>query len=393
MSTVESSKINQLLASQPPGAVVLSSWLTGRGYSFELQKRYRKSGWLESIGTGAMIRAGDNVGYEGAIYALQKQAGSNIHPGGRSALSLLGKAHYLELAQKKVVLFGGQGEKLPAWFQNHDWGLTFDYHPSSFLPSGLGLTDVELKNFSIKVSGAARALMECLYLAPEKQELVECYELMEGLNNLRPDHVQALLESCKSVKVNRLFMYLAEKAGHAWVQNLDLARVDFGKGKRAVVKGGAYVEKYQITVPKELLETPFNYLMNNRHRILEVFKGNNEKLLNKEISLLLKAWVQRDGAISVEISDFFSQLLLNNPDYIMKMFSQHSVEFEAWLGSLEHSMFTEFATGSAEKLISLKEKISVSLRRYLDTEPPIQYQMMAKRILERIGSISIRVID
>jgi hypothetical protein len=27
--------------------------------------------------------------------------------------------------------------------------------------------------------------MECLYLAPEKQELAECYQLMEGLNNLR----------------------------------------------------------------------------------------------------------------------------------------------------------------------------------------------------------------
>ncbi len=252
MSTIESSKINQLLATQPPGAVVLSSWLTGRGYSFELQKRYRKSGWLESIGTGAMIRAGDNVGYEGAIYALQKQAALNIHPGGRSALSLLGKAHYLELAQKKVVLFGGKGEALPVWFRNHDWGLMFDYHATSFLPPELGLVDVEMKTFSIRVSGAARALMECLYLTPEKQELVECYELMEGLNNLRPDQVQALLEACKSVKVNRLFMYLAEKAGHAWVQYLDLKKVDFGSGKRSVVRNGVYVPKYKITVPKEL---------------------------------------------------------------------------------------------------------------------------------------------
>ena len=33
-------------------------------------------------------------------------------------------------------------------------------------------------------------------------------------------------------------MYLAEDCHHAWVQKLDLSRVDFGKGKRMLVKGG-----------------------------------------------------------------------------------------------------------------------------------------------------------
>lgn len=231
---------------------MLSSWLVKQGYSSELQKRYRKSEWLESIGTGAMIRAGDKVGYEGALYALQRQQGLSLHPGGKSALSLLGKAQYLELAQKKVVLFGRPGEKLPAWFHQHDWGLRFDYYPTSFLPADLGLTEIELKTFSIKVSDAARALMECLYMVPRKQEFFECYELMEGLTNLRPDHVQALLEACQSVKVKRLFMYMAEKAGHAWVRYLELKNVDFGRGKRSVVKNGVYVTQYQITVPKEV---------------------------------------------------------------------------------------------------------------------------------------------
>jgi len=252
MNTLKESKINRLLRTQPPGVVMLSSWLSKQGYSSDLQKRYRKSLWLESIGTGAMIRSGDLVSYEGAIYALQVQLGSTIHPGGKTALSLLGKAHYLEMAQTKIVLFGGKGEKLPAWFKNHDWGVSMDYYQSSFLPSNLGLTDLVLRTFSIKVSGAVRALMECLYLAPEKQEVFECYELMEGLNNLRPDHIQTMLEACKSVKVKRLFMYMAEKAEHDWVHYLDLKRVDFGNGKRSLVKNGVYNSKYQITVPKEL---------------------------------------------------------------------------------------------------------------------------------------------
>lgn len=254
MSIVKRIKINQLWTSLPSGVVVQSYWLTENGYSPSLQQRYRKSKWLESIGSGAMIRAGDEVGYEGAIYALQQESGSAVHPGGRTALSLLGKAHYLELAANKATVFGNGGEKLPAWFQKHDWGVKVEYYSTSFLPADMGLTNKEIKSFSIKISGAARALMECLYLAPENQELLECYELMEGLNNLSPSQLQILLEKCQSVKVKRLFLYLAEKAGHEWFKYLDLNKIELGQGKRSIVKNGVYVSKYKITVPKELEE-------------------------------------------------------------------------------------------------------------------------------------------
>jgi Transcriptional regulator, AbiEi antitoxin, Type IV TA system/Transcriptional regulator, AbiEi antitoxin N-terminal domain len=254
MTTENRTKINQLLQDQPLGVVLLSSWLAKQGYSIDLQKHYRKTKWLQSIGRGAHIRADDKVGYEGAIYALQKQSQLTIHPGGRTALSLLGKAHYLESGSGKVVLFGTSGEKLPTWFKKHDWGAKPDYYETSFLSPDLGFTEVEIKSFSIKVSGAARAIMECLYLAPLKQELMECFELMEGLNNLPPKQVQALLENCQSVKVKRLFLYMAEKADHSWFKQLDLSKVDLGKGKRSIVKNGVLIDKYGITVPKELEE-------------------------------------------------------------------------------------------------------------------------------------------
>lgn len=254
MSTTVGSKINHLLNSQPSGVVLLSAWMVRNGYSHDLQQRYKKSNWLKSIGKGAFVRTNDKVGYEGGLYALQTQAGLTIHPGSRTALSLLGKSHYIDLSVSRVVLFGNSGEKLPAWFKKYDWGVTVDYYETSFLPSGLGLTEIELSNFSIKISGAARALMECLHLAPQKQQLMECYELMEGLNNLVPRQVQTLLEKCQSVKVKRLFLYMAEKADHSWFRHLDLNNVDLGKGKRSIVKNGVLIDKYGITVPKELQE-------------------------------------------------------------------------------------------------------------------------------------------
>jgi hypothetical protein len=252
VSTKTESKINTLLNSQPPGVVFTSSWLKSHGYSLDLQKRYKKSRWFESIGTGAMIRQFDQVDYLGGIYALQSQLGKTIHPAGKTALSMQGKSHYLELSTKRVQLFGNQNENLPQWFKNRDWEVSENYKATNFLPADLGLVEVAHKNFKVKVSSPARAVMECLYLAPRLQPLQETFELMEGLNNMRPALTQQLLETCRSVKVKRLFLFMAEKAGHDWLSYLNLEKIDLGSGKRSIVKDGVYVPRYQITIPKEL---------------------------------------------------------------------------------------------------------------------------------------------
>ncbi|MDN7125508.1 type IV toxin-antitoxin system AbiEi family antitoxin [Pseudidiomarina sp. 1APP75-32.1] len=252
MSADISSKLNRLLSTQPSGIVLCSSWLVENGYSLDLQQRYKKSQWFESIGAGALIRYGDHVDYLGGLHAMQTQLDLSVHPGGKTALGLQGKAHYLEFSAKHAQLFGAQGEHVPLWFKKRDWSVDVKCTLSNFLPAEIGLTEITHKQFTVKVSDPARAIMECLYLAPKSQSLLEAYELMEGLNNLRPASVQKLLEVCNSVKVKRLFLYMADKANHAWMQYLDLSRVNLGTGKRAIVASGVYIAKYQITVPKEL---------------------------------------------------------------------------------------------------------------------------------------------
>jgi hypothetical protein len=253
MLTENRTKINQLLSTIPQDVVLQSSWLINEGYSLDLQKYYRKSGWLKALENGAMYRSNIQPGYEGGVYALQKQSGLSVHPGGRTALALQGKAHYLELNTAQIWLFGSEKEKLPTWFRKHKWNQIVNYKASSFLPNDMGLNELSLTGFSINVSSPARAIMECLYLAPEKFDLIECYELMENLNNLRPTLVQELLESCTSIKVKRLFLFMAESLNHSWYKHLNLSKVDLGKGKRSLVKDGVYVSKYQITVPKKLV--------------------------------------------------------------------------------------------------------------------------------------------
>lgn len=252
MTALIGSKLNRLMHIQPPGVVLTSQWLGRQGYSAGLLRTYRNSHWLQAIGNGAMIRQNDTVDYTGAINALQNQLNLSIHQGAKTALALEGKTHYLGLGDKMVYLFGSKGERLPMWFTNHHWEVEIVYVASGFLPANTGMNETELKNYTISISSPARALMECLYLVPQKQDLKECFEIMEGLNNLIPADVQELLVQCTSVKVKRLFLYLAQKAGHTWFKYLNLRYIDLGRGNRSLVSNGVYIADYLITVPKEL---------------------------------------------------------------------------------------------------------------------------------------------
>lgn len=46
MSVVATSKINQLLTDAVPGGLLFAAWLRKEGYSAQLIKRYRDSGWI-----------------------------------------------------------------------------------------------------------------------------------------------------------------------------------------------------------------------------------------------------------------------------------------------------------------------------------------------------------
>jgi hypothetical protein len=251
---IKKKKINKLIQTLPKGLVLLSSWLVSEEYSYELQQRYRTSGWLESIGKGAMIKTGDSLLLSGAITALQTQAGLNIHIGGRSALEQFGIAHYLQINSQETTLFVDGKTSLPSWFVNNKWDTEIKlFRISLFKDDSVGLMDYQDGELTMKISNATRAMMECLSLSPNQFPLSEAYELMEGLTTLRPVQIQTLLEQCKSVKVKRLFLYFAERVGHAWFKYIDTNQVDLGSGVRSLASNGTFVAKYQLVLPEELV--------------------------------------------------------------------------------------------------------------------------------------------
>ena len=252
MSSETRSKINRLLIAWPQGTVAVSRWLEAQGAYQQLVHEYEKSGWIQRIGHGAYLRAGDSVEWSGGLYALQEQMMLPVHAGAKTALQMQGYAHFLPMGKGGAMsLFGSPGTRLPAWFRQYDWGLEVRYTTTKLFVDdpNAALTKKELATYAITLSAPERAIMEVLYLVPAEVSFEEADLLMESLTTLRPRLVQPLLEQCHSVKVKRLFMFLAESHNHAWVRKLDLSKVDFGKGKRMIVKGGRLDTKYSITVP------------------------------------------------------------------------------------------------------------------------------------------------
>ena len=250
------SKINRLISQWPRGTPATASYLNTEGFSHDLLTKYKKSGWIQSFGRGAYILDGDKVEWPGALYALQTQLGLNVHPGGKTALELKGYAHYLTSAERKIFLFGIQGLVLPTWFRGDRLGVKIALIRTNLFPvaSELGFSEFKEKDLILKISAPERAAMEMLHLVPGKVGFDEAFLIMENLATLRSEIVQRLLVMCRSIKVRRLFMFMAEKHGHPWVSDLDVSRLDLGKGKRMIVPKGRFDKKYRITVPRDHYE-------------------------------------------------------------------------------------------------------------------------------------------
>lgn len=90
MSVVTTSKINQLMQEAVPGGLLFSAWLRKEGYSAQLLKRYRDSGWLQSLKNGVMYRSNDKLSALAAVHCYNTQCDGRLRIGAHSALELYG---------------------------------------------------------------------------------------------------------------------------------------------------------------------------------------------------------------------------------------------------------------------------------------------------------------
>ena len=84
MDIEQRSKINQLLLSATPKGLLFSAWLKKNGYSDQLIKRYRESGWLAMLSKGVMYRTGDTLSAYAALSCYNRQLGKTFRQGNKN---------------------------------------------------------------------------------------------------------------------------------------------------------------------------------------------------------------------------------------------------------------------------------------------------------------------
>ena len=201
MGLVNDTKINQVLSLKYAKGLLFSNWLEGQGFSNQLLRRYRNSGWLETLCRGVMYR--EQLPLKGmiALTCFNEQLNKDYRVAAHSALELAGFSHYVPMGKPLLVVA----------------------HPKGNVPAWLGMDAFDYTFFTFSTDA---------FSAP----LTTTYKV-EGFNVLASVPEQA---------------FMAEKAGHYWFDMLDTSQIDIGTGKMQLTKGGTYISKYKITVPTEL---------------------------------------------------------------------------------------------------------------------------------------------
>jgi hypothetical protein len=270
-------KLNLLQRSLPEGLLANAAWFEQNGYSRGLRSKYVARGWLDYVARGVYRRptsrlapkSEKDVSWETVVISLQTLLKSRFVVGGRTALDLQGFAHYLSsVPQREVHLYGTS--KSPSWVKKLNLESRFVFHNARKLfPNDVIIevaseaNDPLLRSSYVRqpwgkwqwplvTSSTERAVLELLDEVPEHETFHQADVLFEGLRNLSPRKMQALLNACRSVKVKRLFLWFAERHQPPWLKLLERDAIDLGKGKRMIAKGGKLDPKFNITVPESL---------------------------------------------------------------------------------------------------------------------------------------------
>lgn len=258
----------------PEGLPVTKQWLAKQTPDFDRHAldNLVKSRQLTPLASGVYIRPGAHLTWQGVVAALQTIFRTDLTVGGLTALELQGFAHYLPLSRQRAVHLYGK-TALPTWLQNALPSVQLVRHSRLNSLGGAGLLtweyDTKERSFvasdipgqrasawPFTMSSPERAYLEVLNEVPGTISFEHADQLLQGMTTLSPRRMEQLLRKCTSVKLRRLFYWMAERHSYVWLKKLPkpdaLDELGLGSGNRVVARGGRLDTKYHLTVPEEM---------------------------------------------------------------------------------------------------------------------------------------------
>lgn len=235
--------------------LLLIPYLNQHDISRSHVQNYVKSGWLEIVASGVYKKPSQSISWSSALSALQYQQASSLHLSGLSSLAHQGLSHYLTMGNETVQLNTIKSIRSPKWLFSQHWQIEYKCSKVLGKIEKNDLIELTVNNQTIKASVIELAVLEVLEKVTDESSFVFASELFQGLTSLRPRKIQSLLERSPSVKVKRLFLFLAHYYQHPWLKRIDESKVELGSGNRQIVKGGYVDRQYKITVPLKFKET------------------------------------------------------------------------------------------------------------------------------------------
>ncbi|KLV05523.1 hypothetical protein ABT56_11170 [Photobacterium aquae] len=134
--------------------------------------------------------------------------------------------------------------------------------------------------------------------------------------------------------------------------------------------------------------------MKENHRLIEMdLKNRKTNEIIKDLNTLTNIWIERDGAVSGEVSPLLIIAIEKHTDFTLSILSSHPRSFNKWLNELEGIVFTDFNGDQKEKLLKMKKSLSDSLVIYLQSEPSESLKPFALELLKKTNEISVSQIN
>jgi len=294
----------------PDGLLVDRNWLKLKGFKRPLVDYYCRTGKLEAVARGVYRRPGPPLKWQHVVYSLQEM-GFAVHVGGRSALDHQGLAHYLPMGCETVHLYSQR--KLPSWLKKLTVNASFETHYHTLLSEqaetlGYNTQPFGAWDWPLNYSTRERAFLEYLDSLSHNSLFDMADKYMQGATTLRPKLVMSLLLACKKIKTKRLFLWLADRHNYAWFKYIDITKIELGRGKRMIGKGGVLNTKFNITVPRELEQQDYWDGINTKQKSGDKMDFIVEKYRNQILTL-----AKQNGVRNVRV---FGSMARNdaNPD-------------------------------------------------------------------------------